>query len=71
MRWDIALLVANAGVLAFNIWAENLLSSCFSAAAVGMLIGKLYYETHMRRELARRGRSLNELFAPGIRSIGD
>jgi hypothetical protein len=34
--------VANARVLAFNIRAEYLLSSCFSAAALGMIVGKLY-----------------------------
>jgi len=48
--------------LAINVWAEYLWWACFSAMAVGMLIGKLYYEAQMQREIARRGRALTALF---------
>jgi hypothetical protein len=70
MRWDIVLLVANAAVLAFNIWAEYLWWSCFSAMAVGMLIGKFYHEEQMRRELASRRRSLTALFSEAKPELG-
>jgi hypothetical protein len=36
-----------------HLETESPLSSCFSAAALGVIVGKLYYEVHMRRELAR------------------
>jgi hypothetical protein len=47
--------VANAGYLAFNIWANETVPACFSAAAVGMMVRMLCYEMRIRRELAKRG----------------
>jgi len=69
VRWDIVLPVVNAAVLAFNIWAGYLLWSCFSQMAVGMLIGKFYYEAQMQREIARRGRTLTALFNEAKREL--
>ena len=36
-----------------HLEAESPLSSCFSAVALSVIVGNLYYEVHIRRELAR------------------
>jgi hypothetical protein len=53
------------------MWADSPLPVCFSAAAaLGMIVGKLHYEMHMRRALARHLRSLNVLFTDLGRELG-